>query len=369
MKICYFGDAASIHLKRWVDHFSNRENEVHIISVRDGSVEGAKVYDIGFVELTQKPKKVFVKLLGTLRMIFKIRWLLHRIRPDLVHIHFLYNHPVVFAFKGVRNLIISTWGADIVVDNPPETIRRRLYKTFLLKQARAVTASSHFLAEATAGYTDPGKKIEIIPFGVDPGMFTQSKKSQGDGVGLSFIKRLEPKYGPEFLIRALPMIVQKHPKVRVLIVGGGSLEPDLRQLASRLGVSDKVDFVGPVPHSEVPHYLRLTDILVMPSIYHSETLGVVAIEAMAMGIPVVASRVGGVPEVVGDGTTGFLVPPGAPQEISKAVLNLIEDPALRKQMGENGARRAAEGFDWHRNASDMAKIYRRITKGARVDPG
>ena len=123
-----------------------------------------------------------------------------------------------------------------------------------------------------------------------------------------------------------------------------------------------VDFVGRIPHEEVPAFLAGLDIFCMPSRYESETFGVAAVESQAMEIPVVATTVGGVPEAVDNGVTGLLVPPNDTVKVADAIESLLEDPVKRAEMGAAGRRFVSNKYDWFENASRMERIYLDLLK-------
>jgi glycosyltransferase involved in cell wall biosynthesis len=177
-------------------------------------------------------------------------------------------------------------------------------------------------------------------------------------VTLGFVKHLRVKYGPEYLIRAMEVVVREYPQTRLLMAGSGPLRSSLEALTQQLGLTRTISFLGAVEHRQVPEILKNVDIFVMPSI--QEEFGVAAVEAQAMEIPVVATRVGGVPEVVSDGETGILVEPGNSGQLAQAILTLIENPALRRQMGERGRRHVLDNYRWEDNAALMERLYNRF---------
>jgi glycosyltransferase involved in cell wall biosynthesis len=134
----------------------------------------------------------------------------------------------------------------------------------------------------------------------------------------------------------------------------------LRKFAREKGVGRIVDFVGRIPHEEVPAFLASLDVFCMPSRWESETFGVAAVEAEAMEIPVVATRVGGVPEAVNDGVSGILVPPNDTIAVADAVASLLDDSEKRGDMGRAGREYVREHYDWYRNAGQMEEIYKSI---------
>jgi glycosyltransferase involved in cell wall biosynthesis len=160
------------------------------------------------------------------------------------------------------------------------------------------------------------------------------------------------------LIRALPLVRQHHPTARLLVVGDGQDREMLQDLAARLGVSKVVVFTGHLPDPR-PFY-GLMDVFALASAY--EAFGIVLVEAMFAGVPVVATRVGGVPHVVADGDTGLLVEPGQPEALAARLTELLGDPERRRVMGEEGRRRARRYFSAERYVADVDALYQRLAR-------
>lgn len=139
------------------------------------------------------------------------------------------------------------------------------------------------------------------------------------------------------------------------MAGSGELRSQLEALTQQLGLMRHISFAGAIEHRRIPEFLADVDIFVMPSIW--EAFGVAAVEAQAMGIPVVATNVGGIPKVVLDGETGILVEPRNSEQLAQAILTLIEDPALRRQMGERGRKHVLANYRWEDNAALMERLY------------
>ena len=353
MKICYLSIASSVHTQRWARYFAERGNEVYIISDDNQKVK------IPNVVVESIPDRVPIPLLRFIYHVFWLRKMIKKIDPDILHVHWLRAGGWLLAFMRFKPLIVSSWGKDVVIDEPEEkSFSGELFKKYILKKADIVTATSEFLTKETAKYAPRGKEIFTVPFGVDTEKLSPRLKKESDVVTVGIIKRLEPKYGPEYLIKAIPSVLKKLSNLKVLIVGDGSQRDYLSELAEKLGISKITKFVGQIPNEEVPDYLAKMDIFVMPSIYSSEVFGVAAVEAQAMEVPVIATKVGGIPEVVIDGETGILVNPRESEEIADAIVKLVENRGLRQAMGKRGRGLVAEKYDWHQNAKSMEEIYR-----------
>jgi len=362
VRICFVGNAHSIHLQRWVHYFLSKGHEITLAcpgyDPSRADTELLRGASIHVSDWGLKRPFTLRHRLASRREWLRLRLFLRSLAPDLVHVHYISASSSVFFFWRLRNLVISTWGSDIVYygGEGPEARRARFYKRFLLSQAEVITATSHYLARVTAQYAPPGRRIHVVPFGVDCGIFKPVKrKERQDDFVVGFVKHLEPKYGPEYLIRAMRRVVDKHPRARLLMVGSGSMREELEALVDDLGLRSRVIFTGAIPHKDVPRTLAKMDILAMPSIH--DAFGVAALEAQAMEVPVVATRVGGIPEVVEDGMTGVLVEPRNVEQLAQAIIGLLEDPDLRMEMGRKGREYVLAHYQWKENAAEMEEIY------------
>jgi glycosyltransferase involved in cell wall biosynthesis len=213
-------------------------------------------------------------------------------------------------------------------------------------------------------------KVSIAPCGVDLTLFdgTAEPEPKPRTHRILSVGRLVPRKGVDLIIQALPLLAQAgFDDVELLIVGGSgdalTLEEDpeaqrLRALTKELGVEDKVTMRGQVPRDAMPGILRSADAVVCTPWY--EPFGIVPLEAMASGVPVVAAAVGGLRETVVDQKTGLQVPPRDPEAVADAVGRLLADPALRAEMGRAGMRRARSRYSWERIAADTEKAYRSV---------
>ena len=207
----------------------------------------------------------------------------------------------------------------------------------LAKQADAVVSISKSIESYVKNVFKP-KKSYVIPNIVEQEKYNQSTEKELES-NLLFLGNLEKPKGSEYLIRAMTEVVRKMPDIKLRIVGHGSEEPALKEISLSLGLEDNISFEGFVDYERIPSYYASTSIVVFPSIW-PEPFGRISIEAMASGKPVIATRVGGIPEVVEHGRTGLLVEPGDAHKIAEAVLYLLENKDIAKKMGANGIQEA-----------------------------
>jgi glycosyltransferase involved in cell wall biosynthesis len=354
VKICFVAEAGNVHTRKWVQYFVEKGHEILVLSHEKVPIPGVQV----FPGLRVTSRNWLIRKFEVLRNTWTFWPIVRAFDPDILHVHYISTK--LLWYWGVKNLFVSPWGSDVIADYSAKT-RRALRNRFVLRQAQVITATSHFLADVTRHYTD--KEVHVVPFGVDCQVFRPTGRiNMTSAVTLGFVKHLKVKYGPEYLIRAVEMIVRKYPQTRLLMAGSGELCSQLEGLTGHLGLTRNVSFLGAIEHHRVPELLRNVDIFVMPSI--REGFGVAAVEAQAMEIPVVATKVGGVPEVVLDGESGILVEPGSSEQLAQAILTLIENPALRRQMGERGRGYVLANYRWEDNAALMENLYQQVLQSS-----
>jgi glycosyltransferase involved in cell wall biosynthesis len=243
-------------------------------------------------------------------------------------------------------------------------------KRFALSTSDRVTAvSSGLKAEVVALGIDE-HRIDVLPMGVDttrftPEAFSPKLRAQLNPLGpvLLFVGRLVEKKGARYAIEAMPSIVSAHPDAKLIMIGDGPEQPMLEQLAGDLDIEDNVTFLGAVANADLPSYYASADVFVGPSVVEpngdTESFGVVYAEAMASGCPVVATDVGGVADVTGNGAFARLVPQRDAAAIATAVCALLGDRALHASVRERGISEMRGGFDHARIHTAYAALIER----------
>jgi L-malate glycosyltransferase len=351
MRLCLLAEASSIHTRRWAQHFAARGDDVLVLSLRPGSVPGARVAVIAPPRLGR-----LGYLLGWPRAAAAAR----AFRPDLVHAHYATSYGLIGALVDRHPYVISSWGSDVTAGQARSPLWRALLR-FAYARADAACATSRFLAEATRPFLRPGLDVTVTPFGVDLARFPFRRAPRRETVTIGAARfRLEPIYGLHHLVAAFAAVADH--RARLVVYGQGRQRGALERQARELGLADRVSFPGFVPHERVPAALDALDVFAMPSVV-PEAFGVAAVEASAVGLPVVASAVGGLPEVVRDGETGYLVPPGDEARLAERLSALVADPELRARLGAAGRALATRCYDWNENAQIMAELYAGLVGG------
>ncbi len=225
------------------------------------------------------------------------------------------------------------------------------------KTARAafVACISHFARSQAMYFSDPAHwgKLKIIHCGVVPEHYNHPPTAKRAGLHLVFVGRLTPIKGLRILLEALVRARESRPDLHLTLIGDGEDRVHLEALAARLGAA--VVFAGYRSQGEIARLLSEADALVLPSF--AEGLPVVLMEAMASGRPVIATRVGGISELVEDGVSGLLVPPGDVESLAQGICRIADDPDLRKRMGEAGQATVKREFDVRCEAARIASLF------------
>jgi len=338
-------DASALHAQRWAMGFAARGWNVRLLNW--GGVplayEGIEIIPV----LDARPDRgtgPFTALAGYrhLRKLMTV--------CDVVHVHSLPAGRWVTCLTKLPRLMITPWGSDVLPRQGRLSTAQQRWTTHALKQASAIGAPSKYAALILArDYPLSTQKIHWTPVGVDLAMFdpTQFAARPESPFVVGFFKHLRPIYGPQVLLEALSHFRHQWTDPwEARLYGDGPQRDELQSRIDELVLSDHVRLMGRIPHELLPAAMHACHVVVSPSIVE-ESLGLASLEAQALGIPVINSNLGGMPETCRDWETGILVPPGEPAALASQLLRLARDPALRMSMG-SGARTfvETEGYDW-----------------------
>jgi glycosyltransferase involved in cell wall biosynthesis len=220
--------------------------------------------------------------------------------------------------------------------------------------AHRVVANSQAAAECLRREGVAAEKIVVIPNGIDPTLFGP-REYRGRPRTIAMVACLREEKRVDVLLDAAPLILARHPEAEIVIVGDGACRAELETRARTNHVADRVRFLG--HRDDVPAVLANADIFVLPS--RSEAFPNAIVEAMMSGLPVVASSVGGIPELVEDGRTGRLVPPGDVAQLAAAIIDILDHPDRATQMGQTARGRIEERYSFDRMVHQFEALYLR----------
>lgn len=289
---------------------------------------------------------------------------------SMVHAHWVLPQGLVGAWlKKIHNvkLIVTIHGSDLFP----------LKSKFLMKLQKFACSNADFITvntEATRNelvgrFPEFRKKVAVIPMGVDTSFFKKRSVKVPERYAKSslivFVGRLSDQKGVQYLIDAMPDILKQHESAKLLIVGEGPYEAELRQKAKSNEILNSVEFLGALNPLEVSGIYSIADVFVLPSLSNetgTEALGLSLLEAMSSGCACIGTDVGGIKFVIKNNNNGIIVRQKNPDEIAKAVINLLGNPKKRTLLGKNAAKFVKGSYSWEKIAKDFASLYKKVLK-------
>ncbi|MHB8709356.1 MAG: glycosyltransferase, partial [Desulfuromonadales bacterium] len=285
---------------------------------------------------------------------------------DLCHAFFGFpSGAVAWRFRQRLPYLVSLRGSDVPGFNPRFSAQYLLLKPLfrrIWRDAGAVVVNSEGLRRLAASFA-PDLSLPVVPNGIDTDEFTPGSPDVREAGHILCVSRLVARKGVQHLVEALPAIVAAVPAARLTVVGEGDLAETLQRSAATLGVTDRVDFIGYVPHDQLPALYRRAQLFVQPSFY--EGMSNTVLEAMAAGLPIVATGEGGREELYQD--NAVTVPHGNPALLAGAISQLLNDSSRCRTMGQV-SRTIAERFSWRAVAEQYLAIYDNILASTRQPP-
>lgn len=353
MRILLLSTAISNHTKKWANSLVKRGHEIMVVC-RGDMIDQKH-------EFSKDIKVHYLKYgggIGYYLNVFEFKKICNSFKPDIVNAHYATGYGTLARLANVRPLVISCWGSDIF-EYPHLSKINKYILTKNLNHADAVASTSITMAEAAKQYLkDDKKEITVTPFGVDVNRFCVNPIPHERPV-IGFVKYLEHIYDVPLLIKAFSIVYHSEEVKPVLeIIGDGPLKNELIALTEELGIRNAVVFKGLIPNLELPEHINKMDIFVNCS--KQESFGVALVEAMACGVPVIATDTEGFREVVADGVTGFVLKDREPETMAEAMRVLLHDKQLRERMGAAGRNRVLDLYDWEKNVQIMENLYRSL---------
>lgn len=330
-------------------------------------VERTRVYRVRAIILRKLPAFLPPPLSIPISFKKKLMEICKKERPDIIHLHnrFFINFAMVAFWKRSLGapLFLTLHDARPVGISEEIDFWGQLYDDLagkrIMLQCDWIIANSRWTLNITLPKEYPREKAEVIYNGVDTKKFRKVKTDLKDKLGCECMSttvcRLIPQKGVEYLIRALPKVKGDF---KAVIIGKGPELPRLKLIAKRLGVEKRIEFISTVlPEQKLIEYYSASDFFILPSLW--EPFGIVLVEAMACGNPIVATKAGGIPEVVTP-DCGILVESRNPHMIAEAVNTLASDRQKRERMAKNARKRAEKVFDFDIIAGEVERSYMRF---------
>jgi glycosyltransferase involved in cell wall biosynthesis len=357
MRILFLAEASSVHSHRWIRYFAEQGHSIEWVSLSDangGSTpSGVRFHPVGY------PRS---RSLRILRATAVVRNLLHDGGFDIVHAHYAGSYGLVGALSGFHPFVLTPWGSDVL-----HAGRRRFYRPlirFTVRRADLITCDAEHLRDAVVNLGAERDRVRLVYFGTDtdrfhPGLASEDLRfdlGASDAPLIISARTLHPLYDVSTLLRAVPEVLREWPNARIVVAGDGPQRHELEALSASLGISGATRFVGSLSPDHLAIYLATADVYVSTSTSDGGLAATTA-EAMACATPVIITDFGQNRAWVDDGRSGVIVPIGDSRTLSAAILRLLRDDTLRREMGRTGRAVIEQRNSYRREMGRMEQMY------------
>jgi len=337
---------------RLVNDQAKNGHDVHLIMLKEETelLEGVEKHYLPF-----KPP------VGYILNFIHLRRLLKKINPDILHVHYASGHGLLGRLSKFKPSILSAWGSDVMIVPKKSIFLYKIIHKNLLFYNELVVTSKAMVDDVNKNFI-LNKKINQIPIGIEIEKFINNKnKNKSKDLVIGTVKTMKNIYGIDNLIYSYSLLIKEIDiPTKLLIVGDGPELSNLKKLVFKLGISKLVQFLGYVENSKIPKILSEIDIFV--NLSRVESFGVSVLEASSAGIPIVSSNIGGLPEVVKNNKTGYLIEVDNSVACKKKLKKLALSSHLREEMGSNGRKFVKEKYPWIFTYNRTMDLYSKLIK-------
>lgn len=372
MKILYLSEILGPHDYRFLSTLVSRGYEVTLVAYRrsleDDSQEARKydVRNIPGLKIIHRPHLAENSYLNFLKRIIDFRRIIKEERPDVIHAGWIQTSGLLAAMSGFRPYLLMPWGSDIIHFSK-NTLKNRIVTSYTIRSADMITCDCQYEKDIVVNdFKYPAERVLAMPWAVDLKIYNRKnakpdfrKEKALEGKKILLMMRIfRPEYGIEDFLKALPAVKENNPNARVVMIGYGPLEGELKRLADKLGVGDIISWTGYQDREGIINYLSIADIYVSTSLRDGSSSSL--LEAMAFGIPVVASDIPGNLEWIEDGVNGIIVKRNNPASVAEGLNRILKEDALRAKMSFNNAKKIEGRADFVKNFGKLENMYKEM---------
>lgn len=353
MKICFLGDAGSVHIRRWVEFFRDKNHQVSIISFRSAIIENVDVRFIGdHINIDSSGGNIMY--LKKIRVIKKI---IDEINPDIINAHYLTSYGLLGALTKKRPLIVSAWGSDILVTPKRNIIYKKLTQ-YVLKKSDLVTSDSNFMSKEIEGLGYNKEKIITVPMGINPSEFNLEGRSKEKNKIILSMRTLCDNSNIDIIIKAFKKLYEEDKEVKLIITNSGDKEDVILNLIEELKLNKAIEFLGFINREKVVELLKKANSFI--SIPTSDSTSVTLLEAMACGIFPIVSDLPANNEWINDKENGFVLKQYSEEELYNLMKNSMMDDELLISTKVKNTRIIKERAIWEENMNYIIDKYRSV---------
>jgi glycosyltransferase involved in cell wall biosynthesis len=362
MRILYFSRDYTPHDHRFLHSLAGTEHGVFFLRLeRRGIAREGRSLPTGVQLVEWQGGKHPAHLRDGLRYLRSLRRVLRTVQPDILHAGPVHNVAFLASLSGFHPLVTMSWAYDLLFEAGTNRLNRWAVD-YTLRRSDVLLCDNPAIAQLALVRGFPRERIVIFPWGIDLLKFSPNvdgglRAGLGweDNFVLLHLRGWEPIYGVDVLARAFVLAAQEQPELRLLMLGGGSREGQIRRVFEQGGVLDRVHFAGQVAQDDLPPYYRAADLYVSAS--HSDGSSVSLMEAMGCALPSLVSNIPGNRYWVEDGVQGWLFQDGDAEDLAQGILNAFAQRYRLREMAKASRHLAEERADWNLNFKQLLAAY------------
>lgn len=324
MKICFLGDANSVHLKRWIDYFSSKGNEVYVITFSNDHDEDTK--NVHYYVLNNVNTNINGHNWKYIFKIGQIKKYINNIKPDIINAHYVTSYGFLSSVANFHPLVVSAWGSDILVTPKKNTVYRTITK-YALKKADLITSDSIVMSDEIKKLVN--KDVTTIPMGVEKRLCYMDRKEDNDEIKILSLRTIIKNSNIDIIVKAFKMLMDedKELNLKLVIANSGSELSNIKELIRDLKIEDKVQLIGMVSRKTILNLMQSSNINI--SIPKSDSTSVTLLEAMALGITNVVSNIPANREWINE-ENGFILEKFDEKELCEILKKAISNSSKEK---------------------------------------
>ncbi|WP_291650771.1 glycosyltransferase family 4 protein [Clostridium sp.] len=352
MKICFLGDAASIHIRRWCEFFRDKGDDVSIISFNNAEIPGIKVYFVGD-KLNINGDGGNIAYLKKVRVIKK---LLKKVKPDIVNAHYLTSYGLIGTLINCKPFIVSTWGSDVLV-TPKKNIVYNALTRFVISKASLITSDSNFMSKEIISLGGKIEKVITAPMGINNIEFNNKDENRKEKTFLS-MRTLCDNSNVDCILRAFKMVLAVYRDAKLIITNSGEKKDDIINLIKELDLQNNVEYLGFINRETVKELLKTSSIYI--SIPTSDSTSVTLLEGMASGIFPIVSNLPANKEWITHNKNGYILKNIDEKELSKLMISSLENEEIKNYAKDINEKIINERAIWEDNMTFIREKYIKV---------
>ncbi|MGE5403258.1 MAG: glycosyltransferase family 4 protein [Candidatus Doudnabacteria bacterium] len=361
MKICLIAPGNSIHTIKWVNYFAQKGYDVHLIyfDFIDGYDKRIEIHKL--IKILPQMWKIS-RFVSGLLWIFQINWIVKKINPEILDVHYVTINSYFGALTGHHPFIITPWGSDVLhdLDNP----FLRFASIYALNKSDLIFYNSDRQFNILRDAGIPSKKMVKIRNGVDVKKFSPESRDSNIRKSLEIpdnanvvvsTRYFFPIYNLEMLVKSIPSVLSQRPDTYFLLIGDGEEKTKLIELCKALNVISNVRLIGTVNNDALPLFLNASDLYVSTSLSDSSPVSLQ--ESMACGLVPIVTDLPANREFITNGTNGWLIPVNNVEELSSKIVFMLNDDKLRRDMGKKNRCFIVDHSNYYKEMEKVEKSY------------